>query len=105
MVLVWEWLSANLAIWASRPTPTPEQENLYVVTAALALGALLGAIVFAAVSRLPALIIISCIAGFLGLVITFAVPVPSDRFDPEPPPAPVDTGGGGGCLGDDCVGG
>jgi len=114
LLLVWQWIAANLAIWGSRPAPTPEQENLYVVTAAVTLAALVGAIVFAAFSRRRGLIIASCIVGCLGLIITFAVPVPTDRFAPEPPPAPTaptEPGGGGGgnsCMspGDpNCVGG
>ncbi|MGI9822818.1 hypothetical protein [Agromyces sp. Marseille-Q5079] len=108
MLLVWQWIAANLSIWATRPPPTPEQENLYVVTATLTLGALVGAIVFAAISRRRGLIISSCIVGCLGLVITFAVPVPADRFAPEPAPAPTERGGGHSCMspGDpNCVGG
>ncbi|MET4157113.1 hypothetical protein [Agromyces sp. PvR057] len=111
LLLVWQWIAANLVIWASRPTPTPEQENLFLVTAAVTLGALVGAIVFAALSRRRGLIVASCIVGCLGLVITLAVPVPTDRFAPEPPPAPTEPaepGGGHSCMspGDpNCVGG
>ena len=83
-------------------------ENRYLVAAALTLSALVGAVVFAAISRRRGLIITACVIGCLGLVITFAVPVPADRFTPEPQPAPVDPGGGGGCMGEGdpyCVGG
>ncbi|WP_448808915.1 hypothetical protein [Agromyces bauzanensis] len=68
----------------------------------------LGAVVFAAVSRRRGLIITSCIIGCLGLIIAFAVPVPADRYFPEPTPAPVERGGGSSCMspGDpNCIGG
>ncbi|MFF2371236.1 hypothetical protein [Agromyces sp. NPDC058110] len=105
MLLLWEALAAGLSTWGSSRSLIPEQENLYVVTAVLTFGTVVAGFVFAAVSRRPALIIIACAVGLLGLVIAIAMPVPADRFDPKPPPATVDPGGGGGCLGDNCLGG
>lgn len=90
LVLVWQAFETYFALFGSRPVVTPADENRYLVTAALTLGALIGAIVFAAVSRRRGLIIASCIVGCIGVVVAIAVPVPADRFIPEPPPPPAE---------------
>lgn len=107
LVLVWQAFETYFTLFGSEPVVTPADEDRYVVTAALTLVAFVGAIVFAAVSRRRGLIITSCIVGCLGLIVAFAVPVPADRFIPEPPPAPAEDGGGG-CYGEgdpNCIGG
>ena len=107
LVLAWQAFETYFTLFGSVPEVTPADEDRYLVTAALALVALVGAVVFAALSRRPGLIITSCIVGCLGLVVAFAVPVPADRFIPEPPPAP-DGGGGSSCYGPgdpNCIGG
>ncbi|WP_136706208.1 hypothetical protein [Agromyces sp. H66] len=108
LVLVWQAFMAYFTLFGSEPVITPAQEDVYLVTAALTLAAFVGAVVFAAVSGRRGLIITSCIVGCLGLIITFAVPVPADRFFPEPTPEPVERGGGSTCMspGDPhCIGG
>jgi hypothetical protein len=108
LVLVWQAFETYFTLFGSPVEVTPAQENRYVVTAALTLVALVGAVVFAAVSRRRGLIIASCVVGCLGLVVAFAVPVPADRFIPDPAPAPVERGGGSTCMspGDpNCIGG
>ncbi|GGI43913.1 hypothetical protein BCL57_000199 [Agromyces flavus] len=110
LVLLWQAFETYFTLFGSQPVVTPADEDRYVVTAALTLGALVGAIVFAAISRRRALIVTACIVGCLGVVVALAVPVPADRFIPPPPPAPGDDGGGGGgsCYGPgdpNCVGG
>jgi len=87
LVLLWQAFETYFTIWGSPVVVTPAQEDRYLVTAALTLGAYIGAIVFASVSRRRGLIITACIIGCLGAIIAFAVPVPADRFMPEPPPA------------------
>ena len=107
LVLAWQAFETYFTLFGSVPEVTPADEDRYLVTAALTLVALVGAVVFAALSRRPGLIIASCIVGCLGLVVAFAVPVPADRFIPEPPPAP-DGGGGSSCYGPgdpNCIGG
>jgi hypothetical protein len=107
LVLVWQAFETYFTLFGSPVEVTPAQENRYVVTAALTLVALVGAVVFAAVSRRRGLIMGSCIVGCLGLVVAFAVPVPADRFIPDPAPAPVERGGST-CMspGDpNCIGG
>jgi hypothetical protein len=90
LVLVWQAFETYFTLFGSQPVVTPAQETRYLVTASLTLAALVGAIVFAAVSRRRGLIIASSIVGCLGLIIAFAVPVPADRFRPEPPPPPAE---------------
>ena len=107
LVLLWQAFETYFTLFGSQPVVEPADEDRYLVTAALTLVALVGAVVFAAVSRRPGLIITSCIVGCLGLIVAFAVPVPADRFIPESPPAP-DGGGGSSCMspGDpNCIGG
>jgi hypothetical protein len=90
LVLVWQAFETYFTLFGSEPVITPEQEDRYLVTAALTLVAFVGAIVFAAVSRRRGLIIASCIVGCLEVIVAFAVPVPADRFRPEPPPPPAE---------------
>ncbi|WP_157425788.1 hypothetical protein [Agromyces salentinus] len=107
MVLVWQAFETYFTLFGVVPVVTAADGDRYVVTASITLGALAGAIVFAAISRRRGLIVASCIVGCLGLIIAFAVPVPSDRFAPAPPPAPTERGGGG-CMGEgdpNCIGG
>lgn len=107
LVLVWQAFETYFTLFGSEPVVTPADEDRYFVTAAFTLVSFVGAVVFAAVSRRRSLIIASCIVGCLGLIVTFAVPVPADRFIPEPPPAPAEDGGGG-CFGEgdpNCIGG
>lgn len=107
LVLVWQAFETYFTLFGSQPVVTPADEDRYLVTAAIALAALVGAVVFAAVSRRRGLIITSCVVGCLGLIVAFAVPVPADRFIHEPPPAP-DGGGGSSCYGPgdpNCIGG
>ncbi len=86
LVLVWQAFETYFVLFGSEPVVTPADEDRYLVTAALTLVAYVGAIVFAAVSRRRGLIITSCIVGCLGVIVAFAVPVPADRFMPEPAP-------------------
>jgi len=107
LVLVWQRFETYFVIWSGPVTATPAQEDRYLVTAALTLVACVGAIVFAAVSRRRGLIITSCIVGCLGLIVAFALPVPADRFMPEPAP-PVEDGNYRPCFGEgdpNCIGG
>lgn len=106
LVLAWQAFETYFTLFGSEPEVTPADEDRYLITAAITLAAFVGAVVFAAVSRRRGLIIASCIVGCLGLVVALAVPVPADRFIPEPPPAP--DGGGGSCYGPgdpNCIGG
>ena len=108
LVLVWQAFEVYFVLFGSEPVITQADEDRYLVTAALTLGALVGAVVFAAVSRRLALIVTACIVGCLGLIVVFALPVPADRFTPQPAPVPAEPGGGSGCMspGDpNCVGG
>lgn len=108
LVLAWQAFETYFTLFGSPVVVTPAQENRYVVTSALTLVALVGAVASAAVSRRRGLIITSCIVGCLGLVVAFAAPVPADRFTPDPAPAPVERGGGSTCMspGDpNCIGG
>ncbi|MFE5672108.1 hypothetical protein ACFQ58_10945 [Agromyces sp. NPDC056523] len=109
LVLLWQAFEVYFTLFGSEPEVTPVDGDRYLITAALTLGALVGAVVFAAISRRPALIVTACIVGCLGLIVAFAVPVPADRFIPDQPPAPADDGGGGGsCYGPgdpNCIGG
>lgn len=107
LVLLWQAFETYFTLFGSQPVVTPADEDRYLVTAALTLVALVGAVVFAVVSRRPGLIITSCIVGCLGLIVAFAAPVPADRFIPEPPPE-RDGGGGSSCYGPgdpNCIGG
>ncbi|MCD2443049.1 hypothetical protein LQ757_12270 [Agromyces sp. SYSU K20354] len=107
LVLLWQAFETYFTIWGSPVVVTPAQEDRYLVTAALTLGAYVGAIVFAAVSRRRGLIITACIIGCLGVILAFAVPVPADRFFPEPAPAP-EVPRGPTCMGEgdpNCIGG
>lgn len=107
LVVVWQWFETYFVIWSGPVTATPAQEDRYLVTAALTLVAFVGAVVLAAVSRRRALIITSCIVGGLGLIIVFAVQVPTDRFFPEPAP-PAEEPRGPTCMGEgdpNCIGG
>ncbi|WP_448003355.1 DUF6234 family protein [Agromyces bauzanensis] len=112
LVLLWQAFETYFTLFGSQPVVTRADEDRYLVTAALTLGALVGAVVFAAVSRRRGLIATSCIVGCLGLIVAVAVPVPADRFfpepSPEPTPAPAERGGGSSCMspGDpNCIGG
>ena len=98
LVLVWQAFETYFTLFGSEPVVTPADEDRYLVTAALTLVAFVGAIVFAAVSRRRGLIITSCIVGCLGVIVAFAVPVPADRFMPEPAP-PVEDGNYRPCFG------
>ena len=107
LVLAWQAFETYFTLFGSEPVVTPADEDRYLVTAALTLVAYVGAIVFAAVSRRRGLIITSCIVGCLGVIVAFAVPVPADRFLPEPAP-PVEEGNYRPCFGEgdpNCVGG
>lgn len=107
LVLVWQAFETYFTLFGSEPVVTPADGERYLVTAAATLAAFVGAIVFAAVSRRRGLIITACIAGCFCLIVAFAVPVPADRFIPEPAPAP-DGGGGSSCYGPgdpNCIGG
>lgn len=107
LVLAWQAFETYFVLFGSEPVVTPADEDRYLATAALTLVACVGAIVFAAVSRRPGLIITSCIVGCLGLIVAFALPVPADRFTPEPAP-PVEEGNYRPCFGEgdpNCIGG
>ena len=107
LVLAWQAFETYFTLFGSEPVVTPADEDRYLVTAALTLVAYVGAIVFAAVSRRRGFIITSCIVGCLGVIVAFAVPVPADRFLPEPAP-PVEEGNYRPCFGEgdpNCVGG
>ena len=107
LVLAWQAFETYFVLFGSEPVVTPADEDRYLVTAALTLVAYVGAIVFAAVSRRRGLIITSCIIGCLGVIVVFAVPVPADRFAPEPAP-PVEEGNYRPCFGEgdpNCIGG
>lgn len=107
LVLAWQAFETYFTLFGSEPEVTPADEGRYLVTATLTLVAYVGAIAFAAVSRRRGLIITSCIAGCLGVIVAFAVPVPADRFAPEPAP-PVEDGNYRPCFGEgdpNCVGG
>lgn len=107
LVLLWQAFETYFTLFGSQPVVTQADEDRYLVTAALTLVALVGAVVFAAISRRRALIVTSCIAGCLGLIVAIAVPVPADRFTPEPEPVPAGPGGGS-CYGPgdpNCIGG
>ena len=107
LVLAWQAFETYFVLFGSEPVVTPADEDRYLVTAALTLVACVGAIVFAAVSRRRGLIITSCIVGCLGVIVAFAVPVPADRFMPEPAP-PVEDGNYRPCFGEgdpNCIGG
>ena len=107
LVLAWQAFETYFTLFGSEPVVTPADEDRYLVTAALTLVACVGAVVFAAVSRRRGLIITSCIVGCLGLIVAFAVPVPADRFMPEPAP-PVEEGNYRPCFGEgdpNCIGG
>lgn len=107
LVLAWQAFETYFTLFGSEPVVTPADEDRYLVTATLTLGAFVGAIVFAAVSRRRGLIITSCIVGCLGVIVAFAVPVPADRFMPEPA-APVEEGNYRPCFGEgdpNCIGG
>lgn len=111
LVLLWQAFETYFTLSGDRVVPTPEQQNRYVITAALTLACLVGAIVLAAVSRRRGLIITAGIVGCLGLVVALAVPVPLDRFVPRPSgetPVVDEPGGGGSCYGPgdpNCIGG
>ncbi|WP_157415440.1 hypothetical protein [Agromyces allii] len=108
LVLLWQAFETYFALFGSTPDVTDADANRYVVTASITLGVLVGAIVFAAISRRRGLIITACIAACLGLIVAVAVPVPYDRFAPAPELVPVDPGGVNGCMGEgdpNCVGG
>ncbi|GAA1752078.1 hypothetical protein [Agromyces humatus] len=107
LVLAWQAFETYFTLFGSEPVVTPADGDRYLVTAALTLGAYVGAIVFAAVSRRRGLIITACIVGCLGLIVAFAVPVPADRFFPEPA-APADAPRGPTCMSEgdpNCIGG
>ena len=107
LVLAWQAFETYFTIWGAPVVVTQAQEDRYLVTAALTLGVCVGAIVFAAVSRRRGLIITACIVGCLGVIVAFAVPVPADRYFPEPPPA-TDEPRGPTCMSEgdpNCIGG
>ena len=68
LVLLWQAFETYFTLSGDRMVPTPEQENRYVITAALTLACGVGAIVLAAVSRRRGLIITAGIVGCLGLI-------------------------------------
>ncbi|MGH3705822.1 MAG: hypothetical protein ACRDT9_14405 [Agromyces sp.] len=107
LVLLWQAFQTYFRIWSAPVVVTPAQEDRYLITASLTLVAVVGAIVFAAISRRRGLIISACVVGCLGLIVAFAVPVPADRFFQEPAP-PVEAPRGPTCMGEgdpNCIGG
>jgi hypothetical protein len=107
LVLLWQAFETYFTLFGSEPVVTQADEDRYLITAALTIAALVGGVVFAAVSRRLGLIITACVIGCLGLVVAFAAPVPADRFTPAPAPAPAEPGGAS-CYGPgdpNCLGG